>query len=46
VVDALLWGMGAYAFLNPDILEILIPCIIISAVALGLLGTWGRKRLS
>jgi hypothetical protein len=46
VVDAVLWGMGVYAFLNPDILEVLIPCIIVSSVALGLLGTWGRKRLS
>ena len=46
VADAALWGMGAYAFLNPDILKVLIPCIIIFTVGLGLLSSWGRKRMS
>jgi hypothetical protein len=45
-LDLVLWSMGAYAFINPDILHVLIPCIIISSIGLGLLGTWGRKHMS
>ena len=43
-VSAALWGMGAYAFLNPDILTVLIPCIIVFSVGLGLWGTWLQKQ--
>ena len=39
-------AMGAYAFFNPDILEILIPVIIIFSVGTGLCGAWLRKRAS
>ena len=44
VAGAALWGMGAYAFLNPDILTVLIPCIIVFSVGLGLWGTWLQKQ--
>jgi len=37
-------AMGAYAFFNPDILEILIPAIIVFSVGSGILGTLVRKR--
>jgi hypothetical protein len=37
-------AMGAYAFFNPDILEILIPVIIVFSVGSGLCGTWLRKQ--
>jgi hypothetical protein len=37
-------AMGAYAFFNPNILDILIPVIIVFSVGSGVLGTWLRKR--
>ena len=37
-------AMGAYAFFNPNILDILIPVIIVFSVGGGILGTWFRKR--
>ena len=46
LVGAALFGLGGYAFLNPDILEVLIPCIIVCSVGLGVWGTLGRKRMS
>jgi hypothetical protein len=44
--DVALWGMGAYAFLNPDILKILVPCIIVYSIGAGLWGSWLRKQTS
>ena len=35
-----LWGMGAYAFLNPDILTVLIPCIIVGTVGFAIAAGW------
>jgi len=46
LVFAACCAMGAYAFFNPDILEILIPVIIVFSVGTGLCGTWLRKRAS
>ena len=37
-------AMGAYAFFNPNILDILIPLIVVFAVGTGVLGTLIRKR--
>jgi hypothetical protein len=37
-------AMGAYAFFNPNILDILIPLIIVFSVGTGVLGTLIRKR--
>ncbi|HJW90866.1 MAG TPA: hypothetical protein VJ436_09545 [Anaerolineales bacterium] len=52
LVTAAYWGMGAYAFINPDILDILIPSIVLPLVGLGILGIlggvgrwlWSRSR--
>lgn len=44
LVDIALWGMGAYAFFNPDILTILIPCIIVCSIGIGLARSWLRKQ--
>jgi hypothetical protein len=44
LVFAACCAMGAYAFFNPNILEILIPVIIVFSVSSGLCGTWLRKR--
>ena len=44
VVFAACCAMGAYAFFNPNILNILIPVIIVFSVGSGLCGTWLRKR--
>ena len=48
IVSALVFAaccaMGAYAFFNPNILEILIPVIIVFSVGSGLCSTWLRKR--
>ena len=48
IVSALVFAaccaMGGYAFFNPDILEILIPVIIVYSVGSGLCGTWLRKQ--
>ena len=41
LVTAAYWGMGAYAFINPDILDILIPSIVLPLVGLGILGILG-----
>jgi hypothetical protein len=46
LVFAACCAMGAYAFFNPDILEILIPVIIVFSVGTGLCSTWLRKRAS
>ena len=46
LVFAACCAMGAYAFFNPDILEILIPVIIVFSVGTGLCGAWLRKRAS
>ena len=46
LVFAVCCAMGAYAFFNPDILDILIPVIIVFSVGSGLCGTWLRKRAS
>jgi hypothetical protein len=37
-------AMGAYAFFDPNILEILIPVIIVFSIGTGLGSTWLRKR--
>ena len=37
-------AMGAYAFFNPDILDILIPVIIVFSVGAGISGTYVRRR--
>jgi hypothetical protein len=37
-------AMGAYAFFDPNILDILIPLIIVFSVGAGILGTYVRKR--
>ena len=46
LVFAACCAMGAYAFFNPDILDVLIPVIIVFSVGSGLCGTWLRKRTS
>lgn len=46
LVFAACCAMGAYAFFNPNILEILIPVIIVFSVGSGLCGTWLRKRMA
>ena len=49
IVSALVFAaccaMGGYAFFNPDILNILIPVIIVFSVGSGLMGTLLRKRM-
>ena len=42
LVTAAYWGMGAYAFINPDILSILFPSIVVPLVGLSILGILGR----
>jgi hypothetical protein len=37
-------AMGAYAFFDPNILEVLIPVIIVFSIGTGLGSTWLRKR--
>jgi len=37
-------AMGAYAFFDPSILEILIPVIIVFSIGTGLGSTWLRRR--
>jgi hypothetical protein len=44
VAGGALWGMGAYAFINPDILNILIPCIIVVLIGAGLWASWLQKQ--
>ena len=48
VVSALVFAaccaMGGYAFFSPEILDILIPVIIVYSVGSGLCGTWLRKQ--
>ena len=46
VADVALWGMGAYAFFNPDIFNILVPCIIVYSIGAGLWASWFRKQNS
>ena len=45
LVFAACCAMGGYAFFNPDILNILIPVIIVFSVGSGLMGTLLRKRM-
>jgi len=44
LVFAACCAMGGYAFFNPDILDILIPVIIVFSVGSGLCRTWLWKR--
>jgi hypothetical protein len=44
LVFAACCAMGGYAFFNPNILNILIPVIIVFSVGSGLCGTWLRKQ--
>ena len=46
LVVAAYWGMGAYAFINPDILSILIPSIVLPLVGISILTGLGKWLLS